>query len=889
MKRFLIALIIIVGLQSIVLAQQGAQEKRLLLLPFREINERGDVVMNATLAGIVSAQLQKMENVAVADGKAMEALVKPKKVNIPRIARVIRRQDLDGVVWGEWKILSEDKYSMTLYVLHRKNLRKPRSYSGSAKDMEELVAALINLTDRMSVDLLGKPKIGRIIIKGNQRVRDEAIMNRMALSPGAILQPSEVSHEIKEIFAMGYFEDVSVNAQPRGNDKVDLVFEVKELPHIKTIEIKGNSVFTQDEILDEITTRSLSVARGEKIQKDIGKIRGMYERKGYYTPKIEWGLEELSDNQAKLVFTIDEGEKRYLTDIRFPGREKLTEKELLKILTIKEKSWFWWIDHSGKFTRSDLDENRNRIIGYYSEKGYVQAQVGEPSVDIEDEGVVVSYPVNEGDRFQIRKVELEGDLILSEEELKERLKNKPKTWFKGSDVGKDTETLTKMYKNLGYAYVDVEPMPKLNEEHNFVDLTFRITKNQRVKIGQVQIRGNDRTRDKIIRRNVLLAAGDRYQDAALDATKERLEALDFFEAVKIKTSPGSQPDIMDMTVEVMEKKTGTIAAGLGFSNKGGAMGNIDVKEKNVLGMGIMLNGNGKLSANSNTYEGSITYPWLFDWPLNATLSAYNNNMTEANYTKVGTGVSLNLGFPVYGNWRMHTGVSRDASRKVGLQRSYSDAIAKYYKARGEDPDRFYSTAEHALSMSLIRDTRLGSMIPRGGSKITFGSRFAGLGGDVSYARYYSDASYYYPLFWKAIMKARLNFTGVSEVGNMPVPVDRRILLGGISTVRGYKYGDLAPKGEYGAVLGGDRGVFANLECLFPIFESAKLFGVVFTDAGNAWNSTDSLIMEEVKAGGGVGLRWVSPMGPIRVEYGWKLTPEKGDTSGEFAFTMGQLF
>lgn len=889
MKKILTSMIIALILCPWAVSQERGNEKDILVLPFREINKQGQVAPSETLSRIVYNLISSMDNVEVSDGQRLAAAVAGENVNIRRLARILRRENKDALIWGDVKILKENEYSISINVLEKDNLRKPRTYTGVAKSMEELVNVLDSLVDNIALDVLGMPTIEKIVINGNERVQDEAIMNRLTLRPGAILKPEEVSSAIKEIFAIGFFENVEVKTEKDSKGKVDLVFEVTELPSIKEIEIKGNSVFTEDEILDALITRSLSVAKTERIQQDISKMKSMYEKKGYYTPKIEWELKELSGNEAKLVFNIDEGKHRFLTDIKFPGREKLPESELLKILTIKEKSWFWWIDSSGKFTQSDLEENRNRIIGYYSQKGYIKAQVGEPELKIEDDGVIVSYPVNEGNRYQIRKVDVEGDLVISREKILENLESKPKTWFKGADVGKDTENITKLYKNLGYAYVDVEPVIDVNDEYKFVDMTFKINKNQRVRIEQVQIRGNNRTRDKIIRRNVALAAGDLFDDSALEVSKGRLESLDFFEAVKIKTAPGSKPDLMNVAVEVMEKKTGSIAAGLGFSNKGGAMGNIDVKEKNVLGMGIMLNANGKLSSNSNTYEGSITYPWLFDRPLNATLSAYNNNTTETNYTKVGTGISLNLGFPVYGAWRMHTGLSRDASRKVGMEDSYSEAIAKYYRSRGDDPDRFYSTAEHAVSMSLVRDTRLGAMIPRGGAKIVFGSRLAGLGGDVSYARYYSDASYYYPLFWKAILKAKANFTGVSEVGNMPVPVDRRILLGGISTVRGYKYGELAPKGEYGSVLGGDRGVFANLECLFPVFESQKLYGVVFVDAGNAWNSTESPFIEELKAGGGLGVRWVSPMGPIRVEYGWKLTPEKGDTSGEFAFTMGQLF
>jgi outer membrane protein insertion porin family len=442
---------------------------------------------------------------------------------------------------------------------------------------------------------------------------------------------------------------------------------------------------------------------------------------------------------------------------------------------------------------------------------------------------------------------------------------------------------------LGYAYADVEPQQRMNDKHNFVDIIFKVTKGDKITIERVDIAGNDRTRDKIIRRALTISEGDVYNADSFEATKSNLEGMDFFEAVKLKTSPGSRPDTMNVTVEVIEKKTGSLAAGLGYSSQDGAMGNIDLKERNLFGMGIVANAKANLSARRSNYEGSLTYPWIFDYPVTGSIRGYQAVQGEQNYVRDSNGGSVFLSYPLYGLWTMSTGFARDSSKLSGFQSMFAQSIIAYYASYNTNAQRFLNISENSVSFNIGRDTRNNSVIPTAGTKLTLGARLSGFGGDVAFSSYYSEGIYYQSLFWRTVLKFRANASMLTEVGTDPIPFDRRILLGGIQSIRGYKAGEIGPRDRYGNIMGGDRALFSNVECLFPLVDRLKLNGVTFFDMGNAWNVSDSLFMTDVKAGVGVGIRWVSPMGPLRIEYGWKINPQKGEDPGAFAFAMGQLF
>jgi outer membrane protein insertion porin family len=501
----------------------------------------------------------------------------------------------------------------------------------------------------------------------------------------------------------------------------------------------------------------------------------------------------------------------------------------------------------------------------------------------------VTYPIREGDRYQIRNVNLSGDLVIPAEKLQEELKTKPRNWVKRSLIAEDIRALQRLYNNMGYAYVDIEPIQKINDQYHFMDITYRIDKGQKVTIEKVDIAGNERTRDKVIRRSLTVTEGELYNADHLEESKKNLESMDYFEAVRMKTSPGSRADLMDVTVEVMEKKTGSLAAGIGYSSQDGAMGNVDLKERNLFGLGIVANAKANLSGRRNNYEGSVAYPWLLDYPVTLSLNGHKAVQRETHYLREGDGFGVNLSFPLYGFWSMTTGLARDSSKLTQFEKIFALSVLDYYRRYNTSAQKYMNIAENSMSVGIGRDTRIGTVIPRGGSKISIGSRFSGFGGDVAFSRYFTEAVYYYPVFWKAIVKLRANGSILQESGKEPIPFDRRIVLGGIQTIRGYRQGEIGPQDRFGNIIGGDRALFANIECLFPLVESMNINGVAFLDAGNAWNVDKGPMFDEVKAGYGVGVRWMSPMGPIRIEYGWKVRPRKGEDPGAFAFAMGQLF
>ena len=888
MIRLIALMVSVICLPCFVFAQ-GAQIRKVMIFPFKVVAKGAPAdQLNNELAGVLGAEISREGDVDVISGMSFANAIQEKKIDPQRLVRIGERMGAQAVIWGVLTQLDEG-VSVELSVLPTQEGKRPRLFTANAKDNSELMGRMKEISAEIGGTVLNRPKVGEIKIEGNKRIQREAILNKLEMKSGAPFRKSAISDEIKEIYSMGYFEDVQIRAQEAADGKMDIFITLKERPSIKSIELDGVKLFSKDEILDALTTKSFSVASVQKIRNDIEKIKAMYEKDGYYEPKVDYEIKELSPNEASLTFKIDEGRKSYLTEIILDGRNKLDEKDIKKALTLKEKSWFWFLDESGSFTREKLEENRMRLLATYLENGFINVQVGAPKIDIADGAVKLTFPIKEGDRFQVRKVDVEGDLIAPAEQLVADLQVKPKTWFKRSAVAEDIKTLTKLYTSQGYAYADVEPMQKINDEHDFVDLTFKVTKGDKVSIERVDITGNDRTRDKIIRRALMISEGDVYNSDSFEATKSNLEGMDFFEAVKLKTSPGSKPNMMNVTVEVIEKKTGSLAAGLGYSSQDGAMGNIDLKERNLLGMGVVANAKANLSSRRSNYEGSLTYPWIMDYPLTGSLRGYKAQQYETSYLRDSNGFSAHLSYPLYGLWTMSTGFARDSSKLSGFEQVFARSIVSYYAQYNTRAERFLNISENSLSMNIGRDTRNNSVIPTAGSKVTIGTRLSGFGGDVAFSSFYTEAIYYQSLFWRAILKFRANGSMLMESGSDPIPFDRRILLGGIQSIRGYKQGEIGPRDRYGTVIGGDRALFSNVECLFPLIDRLKLNGVTFFDVGNAWNVYQGPFMSEVKAGVGVGIRWVSPMGPLRIEYGWKVNPDKGEEPGAFAFAMGQLF
>ena len=532
MRRLLVIIVVVLLIIPIICFGQESKPQKFMIFPFKVLSKDSAPAFSNEVAAVLGSELNREGDLEVASGRPFISAVQEKTMDAERLSRIAQRAGSNGLAWGTVSKL-DDGYSIEISVMKLEPRSKPQLFSATAKDMEELLQRVKDLALEIGSAVLNRPKIGSIKIEGNRRIQKDAILNKLDMKTGTPFRRSAIGNEIREIYSMGYFDDVQITAEETGKGEVDLHITLKERPSIKNIDIQGNKVFSKDEILDPLTTKSFSVASLEKIRNDIDKIRQMYEKSGYYQPKIDYEIKELSRNEATLIFKIDEGRKSYLVNIVFDGRKNLPEKDLKKILNVKEKSWFWFLDESGTFTREKLDESRMRLIAYYLDNGFINVQVGVPEVEIDAASVKVKYPIREGERYQVRKVEVEGDLLVPKEQLISALQAKPKTWFKRSLIAEDIKAITKLYNNMGFAYADVEPRQKINDQNNFLDLSYKINKGERVSIEKVDIVGNDRTRDKVIRRALVVSEGDLYNADRCEATKSNLEGMDFVEAVRL--------------------------------------------------------------------------------------------------------------------------------------------------------------------------------------------------------------------------------------------------------------------------------------------------------------------------------------------------------------------
>ena len=320
---------------------QEPKFKKIMIFPFKAVTKGVGEMFGNELAGALGAELAREGDVEIVSGKPFEAIVQERTVDSARVSRVADRVDCQAALWGSVSKLDEG-YSLEVSVVQKDQPQKPRRFSADGKDVEGLVARMKEMALEIGSAVLNRPKIHEIKIEGNKRIQKDAILNKLDVKPGSPFRRSAISDEIREIYGMGYFDDVQIRAEDVSQGEVDLHITLKERPSIKTVDIEGNKVFSKDEIVDTLTTKSFTVASIEKIRDDIAKIKKMYEKDGYYQPKIDYEIKELSPSEAKLVFKIDEGQKSYLTDLVLEGRKSLPESDLKKIMTVKEKGWFWF-------------------------------------------------------------------------------------------------------------------------------------------------------------------------------------------------------------------------------------------------------------------------------------------------------------------------------------------------------------------------------------------------------------------------------------------------------------------------------------------------------------------------------------------------------------------
>jgi outer membrane protein insertion porin family len=488
----------------------------------------------------------------------------------------------------------------------------------------------------------------------------------------------------------------------------------------------------------------------------------------------------------------------------------------------------------------------------------------------------------EGPRFKVGKVALTGDLILSEEELNASLKISQEEFYNREILRNDVLELTDLYANQGFAYADIAPKVKQDPENLVVDITFDIKKGQKVFFEEIIISGNTKTRDRVIRRQLRVYEQELYSSRRLKRSVRNLYRLDYFEDIQVDTTKGSADDKMVLKIDVTEKSTGSFSFGAGYGNQEQLYGTASIGERNLFGRGQNLELKATVGSKTQNVNLSFTEPYINDIPLSGTVSLYNWKYNYDSYDKDSFGFGLSLSYPIFSYTRARFGYVYDLANISNID---SDAANSIKELDGEN-------IKSSIKPSLRYDSRNDLFVPSRGFNSGFSFEFAGLGGDIGFMKYIGDATYYHKLFWKFVIAPHLEAGYVNKTKDKKLPDYEKFYLGGIGSLRGFERDDLAPRDSDGNSIGGDRYVQFNLDLTFPLLEEQGLYGGIFFDTGRVYGDNEDIELDpaDLRQSAGLGIRWRSPIGPVRIEYGFILDQKDSDHgTGNWEFSMASAF
>jgi outer membrane protein insertion porin family len=784
----------------------------------------------------------------------------------------------DYIVWGSLTLIGE-KFSLDVKMIQSLGENPPQIFIKEGQGLENLSGVVKQLARDMGMKLFKREKVSSVVIAGNKRIESDAIKMIIKTKPGDIYLTKSLSDDLKAVYAMGYFDDIRIEAENTPDGK-KIIFKVKEKPTIRVIRFKGNKVFKEDKIKENLTIKTGSILNPFKIRRNIGRIEELYKEKNYHNVKVTYNIHQLEHNQADLEFNIDEGEKVLIKSITFEGNNAYSDKILKNLMKTSEKGFFSWVTSSGDLKMEDLDQDISKLSGFYSNNGYIQARIGEPQIEYKGNQIYITIKIDEGPQFKVGNVDITGDLILPKDELKKRLKINKETYYNREVVRNDILALTDFYSDEGFAYADISPTIDKDFDDLKVNITYIVQKGKQVFFEYINIGGNTKTRDKVIRRELQVYEQELYSGRKLKESVRNLYRLDFFEDVKVNTVKGSADDQMILTIDVTEKATGTMSFGAGYSSQESVFGTISVSQRNFLGRGQILNAEGQIGGRSSLYKLGFTEPWLFDIPLSAGVDLYNWQTDYDTYDRKSFGGGVRFSYPVYAYTRASINYNYDDADITNI----SDYAAKSIK------DLEGTNITSSVTIGIIYDSRNRVFNPTEGSKHSASLKYAGLGGNVAFTKALAETGWYIPLVMDTVgfLHGRAGY--VTEHSGGVLPDYERFYLGGINSMRGYEWREIHVLDEDGNEIGGNKFVQFNAECIIPLLKEQGIVGVLFYDTGNVYNDDESIDLGTLRNSTGFGFRWYSPMGPIRIEYGYKLNVKEGEEKGgRWEFSMGTAF
>ncbi len=732
--------------------------------------------------------------------------------------------------------------------------------------------------------------VSSVVIQGNRRIDTDAIRSLIKVSSGRVTS-EQIAQDVKTLYNAGFFDQVQVSfgAGPTGSPV--LMYTVKEKPVARKLFVKGNKEISEGDLVDVLKLEGRRFVDKSKVQGLVRKGVSYYQSQGFYDAEIDYGLTPVNDNEVDVTFTIKEGSRYRVRDVALRGIQELDEDEMRSKIQIQRYKW-WnsWLFGTGRVNQEMMEGDKQILRQYLVDHGFLEGTVGEASVEKKDDGLYVVFDVTEGNQYTIGKITAAGDLLEgSQERTLDDIDSEAGEVFSASKVRNDIFTITDKFADQGYAFANVVPNTNLNKTDKTVDVEFQTAKGNLVRINRINITGNEKTYDNVIRRDLKVQEQQLYSSSKIKRSQTVLQRRGYFDEVNLSNAPTSDPSKVDLDVHVKEATTGSFSAGAGFSTASGILFNTRVSENNLFGTGRRANLNIDVGNQINNQILSIDDPRVNDSNFSLGLDLMRTERWFVDFDRQLTGGSVTVGYPGEGLGEWAEDISFNLKYElvdVNIKDVDEDAAQLVKDSEG-------ASTSSSITPSIIRNTINNPLNPTKGSKQVLSFEYAGLGGDQKFKLFEVRNSWFYPLFeseWgDIIISDRTSFGYGQSDNDDPFPLFRRFFPGGINSVRGYRFRRLGPKDENGHEFGGAKQLVNNAEIIFPLINSAGFKGVLFYDAGQAFDDDEQIQISELRLGWGYGIRWASPLGPIRVEIGYPVNPREGETSPVTMFSFGAPF
>ena len=761
-----------------------------------------------------------------------------------------------------------------------------------------------------------------IQVTGNRRVEPETVRSYMQISPGEAYSGAKADASIKALFATGLFSDVKINQQGS-----TLIVNVVENPIVNQVAFEGNSEVETATLASEVQTKSRTVFTRARVQADVQRILDVYRRQGRFAATVEPKIIELEQDRINLVFEINEGGATKVKGINFVGNHVFSDSQLRDIISTTQSGWFDFLKGTNIYDPDRMSLDRELLRQYYMKNGYADATVtaGNAELDPDGQGFLLTFAIEEGEMYNFGAVAIESSLQeVQPETYNGQLLTLQGDVYNASLIDKSTEKLTLAIAETGYAFARVRPRAVPDIATHTIAISYVVDEGPRVYIERLNIIGNERTKDYVIRREFRLAEGDAYNPLLVDRAKKRLEGLGLFKAVDVKRRPGSAQDRVVLDVEITEQSTGELSFGAGYSTSEGVIGDVSITERNLLGNGQFMRLRLAGSLSRMQVDLSFTEPRFLDRNLAAGFDLFHKEIDQSDelgFKQRKTGGQVRLGFPLAESLWMQTNYSLARDQIYDVRDTASRAIKNGCGFVVDDPisgaghcaEELYWTS--LVGTSITYDARNHPKNPTRGFYLQLDDEFAGLGGDVQYWRVGAEARAYYPITEKITLIGRVIGGHIEAWGGDEVRLLDLYFKGG-ETIRGFDRAGYGPRdGFTNDALGGKSYWAATAEVRFPlpfVPDDLGLSGAVFADAGSLWdagefatqsdNCADASIFTNgshkniclkddstIRSSVGASLMWNSPVGPLRMDFAKTLTKQAYDQEQFFRFGASTKF